>query len=190
MLRSCQLNLTSVVLHPGAHMGAGVTAGIRRAAASINAALAEIPPSGPRLLLETTAGQGSCLGSRFEELAAILSEIDHPERAGVCLDTSHIFAAGYDLRTEAATEKTLGQFSRIIGLEHLSLIHLNDSKKALGSRVDRHEHIGQGQIGLSAFSFLMNDSRLVKIPKILETPKESDGDRKNFECLKALIKTE
>ena len=116
LLRSAALDALAVVLHPGAHMGAGTDAGIRRAAANLNAVLADTPASAPRLLLETTAGQGSCLGSRFEELAAILSRIDDPQRVGMCLDTCHIFAAGYDLRTRSRREATLNAFDRIVGL--------------------------------------------------------------------------
>jgi deoxyribonuclease-4 len=187
LLRSAALGLHAVVLHPGAHMGSGVAAGIRRAAASLNSVFADTPPAPPRLLLETTAGQGSNLGRRFEELADILSRIDDPARVGVCLDTCHVFAAGYDVRTRAAFEATLQTFDRLIGLEHLHLIHFNDAKNPLGSRVDRHAHIGEGAIGLESFGFFMNDPRLQQIPKILETPKDRDGDRKNLTRLRQLM---
>jgi deoxyribonuclease-4 len=186
MLRSAALELTAVVLHPGAHMGEGVRSGLRRVAAGIDAVLTDTPP-GPILLLETTAGQGSSLGSRFEELAAIMAMTAFPERLGVCIDSCHVFAAGYDLRSTAAFDATLAEFDRTIGLERLLLIHLNDSKKPLGSHIDRHEHIGGGNIGLEAFGCFMNDPRLANIPKILETPKENDGDRNNLEKLKALV---
>ena len=188
MLRSAALALSAVVLHPGAHMGEGVQQGIRRVAAGIDAVLADTPP-GPYLLLETTAGQGSSIGSRFEELAAILAMTAFPERIGVCVDSCHVFAAGYDLRTAATFDATLAEFDRAIGLERLLLIHLNDSKKPLGSHIDRHANIGQGGIGLEAFGCFMNDPRLARIPKILETPKENDGDRTNLEKLRALIKS-
>ena len=187
LLRSADLDLSTVVLHPGSHMGSGEDAGIHRAADSLNSVLADTPATTPRLLLETTAGQGSCLGRRFEELAEILSRIDDPARVGVCLDTCHIFAAGYDLRTRTAFEYTLEAFDRIIGIEHLYLIHFNDAKNPLGSRVDRHAHIGEGAIGLAAFGFFMNDPRLRRIPKILETPKDQDGDRKNLDRLRRLL---
>jgi len=188
LLRAQALGLFAVVLHPGAHMGDGTGAGIRRAAAALNAVFAETPKAGPRLLLETTAGQGTCLGRRFEELADIMARVDDPQRVGVCLDTCHVFAAGYDLRSEAACRSTLEDFDRVIGIEHLYLIHLNDAKAALGSRIDRHAHIGAGCIGMEGFGFFINDPRFERMPKILETPKENDGDRKNLARLRNLLK--
>jgi len=142
-----------------------------------------------RVLLETTAGQGTGLGSRFEELAWLLAEVSFPQRLGICLDTCHVFAAGYDLRTAEAYEETMGEFERLIGLEKLKFFHLNDSKKELGSRVDRHEHIGQGHIGLNGFRALLNDSRFVSHPMTLETPKGKDlrEDRENLAILRGLI---
>ena len=135
------------MVHPGAHLGSGESAGLRAVAASLNRALEQHRDLRTRILLETTAGQGSHLGYRFEHLAEILSLVQEPERAGVCVDTCHIFAAGYDLRDGAGYHRTLDQLDRILGLIRVQAFHLNDSKRELGSRVDRHEHIGEGRIG-------------------------------------------
>ena len=142
-----------------------------------------------KIALETTAGQGSCLGDRFEHLAHIIASVREPERLCVCLDTAHIFAAGYDIGTEAGARKTFREFDRVIGLDRLVAIHLNDSKTERGSRVDRHEHIGKGKIGLDAFRFIMRNRRFAKIPKVLETPKGKDlaEDVTNMKTLRALI---
>ena len=143
-----------------------------------------------KIALETTAGQGSCLGDRFEHLAHIIDNVREPERLCVCLDTAHIFAAGYDIGNETAVQKTFREFDRVIGRDRLSAIHLNDSKTARGSRVDRHEHIGKGQIGLDAFRFIMRDRRFAKIPKVLETPKgkELKEDVANMKTLYGLLR--
>jgi deoxyribonuclease-4 len=185
--RADLLGVPYLVLHPGAHMGAGVDSGIRRIAGSLRRALEAAGPS-VRILLENTAGQGSCLGYRFEHLADLLDQIG-PGRAGVCLDTCHLFAAGYDIRTRAEYAKTMREFHRMIGLEHIAAFHVNDSKRELGSRVDRHTHIGQGCIGLDAFRYLMNDKRFSAIPKILETPKGPgiDQDLMNLAALRSLV---
>lgn len=188
MRRANDLGVPCLILHPGAHLGAGVQAGINRVARALNRAIDRVGPP-VRLLLETTAGQGSSLGSRFEELAAILERMRKPERAGVCLDTCHIFAAGYDIRSREGYEKTLREFDRLIGVGRIQAIHVNDSLKDLGSRVDRHSHIGKGRIGLEAFRCLVNDPRFVDVPKILETPKGEDmrEDRRNLAKLRALM---
>jgi deoxyribonuclease-4 len=188
MRRANDLGVPCLILHPGAHLGAGVQAGINRVARALNRAIDRVGPP-VRLLLETTAGQGSSLGSRFEELAAILERMRNPERAGVCLDTCHIFAAGYDIRSREGYEKTLREFDRLIGVGRIQAIHVNDSLKDLGSRVDRHSHIGKGRIGLEAFRCLVNDPRFVDVPKILETPKGEDmrEDRRNLAKLRALM---
>ncbi|MCJ7830442.1 MAG: deoxyribonuclease IV, partial [Desulfobacterales bacterium] len=144
-----------------------------------------------RLLFETTAGQGSSLGHTFAQLAILLERTGCPQNTGICLDTSHIFAAGYDIRTAETLERTLAEFEREIGLARLQLIHLNDSKKEFGSRVDRHEHIGRGCIGGEAFERIMNHRRLRAIPKIIETPKGQKGenwDRVNLERLRAFVR--
>ena len=149
---------------------------------------AVLPTTKTKIALETTAGQGSCLGDKFEHLAHIIANVREPERLCVCLDTAHVFEAGYDLATEAATKKMFAQFDRIVGLKHLAALHLNDSKTALGSRVDRHEHIGKGKIGLHAFRFIMRDRRFRKIPKVLETPKGKEllEDVENMKTLREL----
>jgi len=190
-VRAAQLGIPWVVHHPGAHMETGEAAGIKRIAEGINRVLCESQGNGPRLLLETCAGQGTTLGHTFEQLAAIMEKVEQSERIGFCLDTCHIFAAGYDIRTETAYHKTMTAFDAVLGLDRLKVIHLNDALRELGSRVDRHAHIGKGKIGLQGFSLIMNDERLAHIPKILETPKKEGGidwDRKNLDCLTAMLK--
>ena len=189
LTRADQLELPFLVLHPGAHLGASEEAGLDKIVASIDRLFRKIPKVKTRIALETTAGQGSCLGHRFEQIAYIIENAREPERLGVCLDTAHVFAAGYDISSEAAIRKTFREFDRVIGLDRLAALHLNDSKTALGSRVDRHEHIGKGKIGLGAFRFIMRDRRLRKIPKVLETPKGKDlaEDVANLKTLRGLL---
>jgi deoxyribonuclease-4 len=189
LTRAHQLELPFLVLHPGAHLGAGEQAGIEKIVASIDAIWAVIPKVKTKIALETTAGQGSCLGDKFEHLAAIIENVREPERLCVCLDTAHVFEAGYDIGSEAGVKKTFREFDRVIGLDRLAAIHLNDSKTARGSRVDRHEHIGKGQIGLDAFRFIMRDRRFRKIPKVLETPKDKNltEDVMNMKTLRGLL---
>lgn len=191
LIRSSLLGIPFVVLHPGSHMGFGETDGMGRITRSINTILSRTKNQTTRLLLETTAGQGSGIGSTFEQLAAILEQVEDKSRIGVCLDTSHLFAAGYDIRTAVSYNKTIHAFDSIVGLSHLYFIHLNDSKTALGSRVDRHEHIGKGHIGLKAFELFLNDARFFRIPKIIETPNPPGGkdwDKINLKRLKSLIR--
>jgi deoxyribonuclease-4 len=189
LIRADQLKLPFLVLHPGAHLGAGEEAGLESIIESIDRVLSGIPKIKTRIALETTAGQGSCLGSKFEHLAYIISRVREPERLCICLDTAHVFAAGYDIGSESAVRKIFHQFHRTIGLDRLVAIHLNDSKTARGSRVDRHEHIGKGKIGLAAFRFIMRNRRFRKIPKVLETPKSKDlrEDVENLKTLRALL---
>ena len=190
LIRSSMLNIPFVVLHPGAHMGKGEDKGISRIASSLNEIFEKNQGPGTRLLLETTAGQGSGLGHAFEQLASIIGQVNDVDRLGICLDTSHIFAAGYDIRTPASYRQTIEIFDSVIGIENLYFIHLNDSKKELGSRDDRHEHIGEGYIGIDAFKWFMNDPRFRDIPKIIETPKhkgDQDYDRVNLDRLRALV---
>jgi len=191
LTRADQLELPFLVLHPGAHLGAGEEAGLEKIVDSIDAVLRKIPRVRTKIALETTAGQGSCIGHRFEHLAHIIENVREPERVRVCLDTAHLFAAGYDISSEHSTRKTLREFDGMIGLGRLVAIHLNDSKTARGSRVDRHEHIGKGRIGLDAFRFIMRDRRFRKIPKVLETPKGKDlrEDVMNLKTLHRLAKT-
>jgi deoxyribonuclease-4 len=188
LLRADQLRLPFLVLHPGAHMGEGVPGGLAKVIASLDAVFAAIPKVKTRVALENTAGQGSCLGCEFQQLAAILEYVREPERLCVCIDTAHLFASGYDISTAAGTEKTFREFDRIVGRRHLAALHLNDSKTGLGSRVDRHEHIGKGQIGLEAFRYIMSAARFAKIPKVLETPKgkEMTEDVENLTILRGL----
>ena len=199
LIRSSCLGIPYVVLHPGSHMEAGEKEGITRIAESINKTFAEIfakaPEISTRLLLETTAGQGSSVGHNFEHLASIISKVEKKINPGICLDTCHIFAAGYDIRTMEYYRKTMDDFDSIIGFDRLCLIHLNDSKKELGSRVDRHEQIGLGYIGLDAFKYIMNDDRFIDIPKIIETPKgepkgkiDRDWDEINLKLLRQMVR--
>jgi len=188
LTRADQLELPFLVLHPGAHLGAGEEAGLEKVVTSIDRVFRKIPKVKTRIALETTAGQGSCLGHSFEQISYIIENVREPERLCVCLDTAHVFAAGYDIGSEAGARKTFREFDRAIGLDRLVAIHVNDSKTARGSRVDRHEHIGKGQIGLDAFRFIMRDRRFRKIPKVLETPKgkEMREDVINLRTLRAL----
>jgi len=186
-LNRCQaLGLPGLVIHPGAHGGAGVDEGIRRMTAAIHRVFDRTPAVRTRILLETTAGQGTALGRSADELAQILESIDVPERTGICLDSCHIFAAGYELRDREGYELTIHEFDAAVGLSSIRAIHLNDSRKPLGSFRDRHEHIGEGEIGEAGFRNLMSDRRLAGIPKILETPKEGAADRKNLASLRRL----
>jgi len=188
LTRGDQLELPFLVLHPGAHLGAGEEAGLKKIVASIDAVFRKVPKVNIRIALETTAGQGSCLGNKFEHLAYIISRVHEPERLCVCLDTAHVFEAGYDIGSESGVRKMFAQFDRAIGLCRLAAIHVNDSKTARDSRVDRHEHIGKGKIGLDAFRFVMRHRRFRKIPKVLETPKGKDlaEDVANLKTLRAL----
>ena len=188
LTRANQLELPFLVLHPGAHLGAGEEAGLEKIAKSIDRVLAKIPKVKTKIALETTAGQGSCLGEKFEHFAHIIDNVREPDRLCVCLDTAHVFAAGYDIGSEKAVRQTFREFDRVVGLDRVVAIHLNDSKTPRGSRVDRHEHIGQGQIGLNAFRFIMRDRRFRKIPKVLETPKgkELAEDVVNMKTLREL----
>jgi deoxyribonuclease IV len=188
LARSALLGVPYLVTHPGAHMGSGVDEGVQRVADALNRLFAAEPDQEVTVLLETTAGQGTALGRSFEELAGILTLIEDQRRAAVCFDTCHVFAAGYDLCDEASFATTMQAFDEIIGLERLRVFHLNDSKKGLGSRVDRHAHIGEGELGSEAFRLLLTDPRFANHPGILETPKDDDeeGDRRNMATLRQL----
>ncbi|MBD3315228.1 MAG: deoxyribonuclease IV [Chitinivibrionales bacterium] len=166
--RCSQLGLTSLNIHPGSHLSKITEEQCLAAIAeSINSALQET--SNVAVVLETTAGQGSNVGYRFEHLADIIEMVEDKSRIGVCLDTCHIFAAGYDIRTRTAYEKTMSEFDRVIGFSYLRGVHLNDAKVALGARVDRHQSLGKGTLGLDPFGFIMNDPRFEEIPMVLET---------------------
>lgn len=173
--RGAALGLDALVVHPGVHLGAGAEGGLVRVAAALDEVLAAVPAGAPRLLLEITAGQGTVLGSRLEELARIVELAACGERLGVCLDTCHAFAAGYPLHEAAGHEALLAELARLLGLARLGAIHLNDSQGACGSRRDRHANIGEGEIGTAAFRRLLRDERLRRVPMLLETPLGDDG---------------
>jgi deoxyribonuclease-4 len=189
--RADQLTIPYLIMHPGSHVGSGTEKGLQQLTANLDRALAQAGNAkSVMVLLETTAGQGTGLGTSFEELAYIMDKSAYSKRLGVCFDTCHAFTAGYDISSAAGYEKTFAAFDKIIGLERLKFFHLNDSKKGLGSKVDRHEHIGKGKIGLEGFRLLMNDPRFAEHPMVLETPKEKDlkEDIENLALLRSLIK--
>lgn len=187
--RCALLGIPAIVVHPGAHTGSGEENGLRREADALNRLFDAGIGAGVTVLLENTAGQGTALGWRFEHLARLLELVERRERLGVCLDTCHLLAAGYDIRTADTYAATMNEFARVVGLEQLKAWHLNDSQKDLGSRVDRHTHIGEGCIGLEAFRLLVNDPRFVDLPMIIETPKGKDmaEDVENLARLRALV---
>ncbi len=186
-LQRCHLlGIKGMVMHPGAHLDAGEAVGLERVRCAFDDILAQAPDD-VMILIENTAAQGSCLGGPFQHIATLLA--DYPaKRFGVCFDTCHACAAGYDLASETGYRDTMAEFDRLIGLERIQLFHVNDSKKERGARVDRHAHIGEGAIGRSGFANLMRDPRLAHIPKILETPKGEDDhmDRANLALLREL----
>ncbi|MDR3666648.1 MAG: deoxyribonuclease IV [Ignavibacteriaceae bacterium] len=190
-LKRCELlGIPHLNFHPGAHMGQGEEEGIKLIAESLNIAHTKTPGFKVTSMLEATAGQGSAIGYKFEHLRKIIDLVDDKKRMTVCIDTAHIFAAGYDIKNTVTYKKVISEFDTIIGLERLKCIHMNDSKKDLGSKVDRHEHIGKGFIGIEGFTNIMNDQKIKHIPKILETPKgkEQLEDIVNLNILKGLIK--
>jgi deoxyribonuclease-4 len=190
-LERCEiLGVTNLIAHPGAHVGAGEAEGIKTIAKSLAEIHTACPGYNVKITLEITAGQGSNLGYRFEQIANIMDATKENDRLRVCFDTEHAFAAGYDIRTPEGYERTFSEFDEAIGLERLAAFHLNDSKKEFHSRVDRHEHIGKGFIGIGAFGLLMNDKRFWGLPMCLETPKGPDlkEDRENLTLLRSLIK--
>lgn len=189
-LERCELlGLPGLVIHPGSHMGSGEEAGIARIASALDEVHGRLPGYGVQVWLEVTAGQGAHLGYTFSQLRSMLDSVQEPERLGICFDTAHAFAAGYELRTRQGYEATWTEFDEVLGLGQLRAIHLNDSKRELGSRVDRHEHIGQGLLGLEPFRFLLNDSRFRGIPMTLETDKGPDlaEDKENLALLRSLV---
>ena len=189
LVRAASLKIPFLISHPGSHRGQGVKSGLERFVHNLDSAITLSGTTTVSVLIETTAGQGTNLGSQFEEIAFILNEAQYGDRLGVCFDTSHVFAAGYDLRTPETYEETFSLFDRIIGLQRLKFFHLNDSKRPLASRVDRHEHIGRGEIGLQGFQLLLNDPRFQNHPMILETPKGKDlkEDKRNLKVLRSLV---
>jgi deoxyribonuclease-4 len=183
------LGILNLVAHPGAHIGAGEEEGIHIIARSLDEVHRACPGYNLQITLEITAGQGSCLGYRFEQIRRMFDATKENDRLRVCFDTQHAFAAGYDIRTKEGYDRTFAEFNETIGLDRLAAFHLNDSKKELNSRVDRHEHIGKGCIGLEGFRMLLNDSRFWGLPMCLETPKGPDlkEDRENLTLLRSLI---
>lgn len=187
------LGIPYLVIHPGSHVGGGEDQGLRQIAGALNRVFERRRDDRVKILLEMTAGQGTSLGYRFEHLSQITEMTERRDRLGVCLDTCHAFAAGYDFRTAKTYKKFLREFDRILGLSRLRLFHINDSKTGLGSRIDRHEHPGAGFIGLKPFSFFLNDPKFAHLPFLIETPKGKredglDWDRLNLNLLRSLIK--
>ncbi len=182
------LGVPFVVMHPGAHLGAGEKMGLQRIVSGLNEVFAATRGSRTRIALEITAGQGTCLGCKLEHLAAIIEAANNPERLGVCLDTAHLFAAGYDIRRPVEWDAVIKRLTGLIGLRKILAFHLNDSKTDLGSHVDRHAHIGHGKIGLTGFQHIVNDARFRKHPACLETPKGPDlkEDIQNLALLRSL----
>lgn len=188
--RAAVLGIPNVVLHPGAHMGDGAATGIARAAAIVNEVYADRPHlQATRLLFEVMAGQGTVIGRNLAELAALLSLTRDAAHTGICLDTCHLFAAGYEIRTREGYDSLMAEIDATVGTDAVHCWHFNDSKGDLGSHVDRHEHIGEGRIGTSAFAFILNDATWSHIPKLLETPKtvERTSDLKNMQALGSLL---
>ena len=189
-LERCELlGVPYVVAHPGAHTGSGREAGIQRIIEALDRLHADLPGYEVVTLLETTAGQGTTLGGQFEDLAEILNSVADPDRLGVCLDTCHIFVAGYDIRDAATYQEAMYSFDEIVGLPAIKAFHFNDSKGELGSHRDRHEYIGQGEIGPEGFRSFMNDERFAGLPALLETDKSDDlhEDREAIELLRSLV---
>jgi len=182
------LGIPWLVVHPGAHVGSGVPFGIARVAEALRRVLPK-SGTGAGVLLETTAGQGTTLGARFEELGEILKAAKHPERVGICFDTCHALAAGYEFRSASTYRETMTALDRAVGLDRLLGIHLNDSKGDLGCRRDRHEHIGKGALGLEAFRLVLTDRRFRDVPMVLETEKREDleEDRVNLNVLRSVL---
>jgi deoxyribonuclease IV len=191
--RCAALDIPFLVTHPGAHLGAGDEAGLRMIAEALDEVHRSLPGIKTITCLEVTAGQGTSLGWRFEHLQRIIAQVRQPERLAVCLDTAHLLAAGYDLTSATGYRTVLDELDRCLGLKLVRVIHVNDSKTARGSRVDRHEHIGKGKVSLEALRLMVNHPAFARVPKILETPKEDapDGrpwDAINLAALRAMLK--
>ena len=186
--RAKSLGTNFLVFHPGAHMGEGEEFCIKKIGKTLNEIIDEIDPESLKILIETTAGQGTNVGYKFEHLRDILAIVKNPGKFGICIDTCHIFAAGYDIRTKEAYDRTMDEFDKIMGIKNVFAFHLNDAKVELGSRVDRHENIGEGKIGKDAFGFIVNDKRFEKVPMVLETPGGDEFYKKNLSILRGLIR--
>jgi deoxyribonuclease-4 len=185
-----QLGVPFLVMHPGAHLGSGEESCLKQIVAGLDEVFRATKDSPVRVALENTAGQGSCLGHRIAHLAAVFDKVEQPKRLGVCLDTAHFFAAGYDIRTPKGWDAAISEVDKLIGLKQVLAFHLNDSKTDLSSRVDRHEHTGKGKIGRDAFRHIVNDPRFKNHPGCLETPKSRDlhEDVENLAVLRSLVK--
>ena len=188
MVRAKHLGVRYLIFHPGAHMGAGEQAGLKKVAESMNWAREEFGSGDVELILETTAGQGTYLGHSFEQLARIIGYLEDQKNVGVCFDTCQAYAAGYDIKTKKGYEATFELFDETLGMQYLKAVHLNDSKGKQGSRLDRHEQIGKGFIGMEGFKNLMNDERLEKIPMVLETPAGDKEYKQELKALRSLIR--
>jgi deoxyribonuclease-4 len=188
MRRCANLGIESLVVHPGAHLGSGEAAGVRRVADAVRRLIARPGLERVSILLESTAGQGTCIGHRFEHLGRVLAEADCGARLGVCIDTCHVLAAGYDLRSPRGYEAVFGELERVVGLGAVRAFHLNDSKTPLGSRVDRHAPIGQGHLGRKAFSRLLRDPRFAGLPMVLEVPGGVEGYRRDLALLRRMLR--
>jgi len=188
MVRAQHLGVKYLVFHPGSHTGSGETEGLRKISESMNWARSEFGGGTVQLVLETTSGQGSALGYSFDHLSRIIDMLDDRKNVGVCVDTCHVYAAGYDIKTKQGYARTMDLFDETVGLEYLKAVHLNDCKSAFGSRVDRHEQIGKGNLGLDAFKNLMNDKRLADVPMNLETPEGDKKYRQELKLLRSLIR--
>ncbi len=186
--RAEALGLSCVVVHPGSHVGEGADAGLARVVAALDEVIARTPGARVRVALENTAGAGRVLGRSFAELGQLLGRVARPDRLGVCIDTCHLFAAGYDVRTREGWQQALDECDSCVGLDRVIAFHLNDAASDLGSGLDRHAHIGRGRLGLAPFRRLLADRRLSKIPKVLETPKDPEpiADRRNLATLRRL----
>lgn len=183
------LRIPFIVIHPGAHSGMGVDSAVSQCAHALNTVFYRTRSCNTGILVETTSGQGSSVGWRFEHLAEIINRIKDQKRIGVCVDTCHLLTAGYDIRDRTTYRNTFREFDTVVGIKKIRAFHLNDSKTPLGSRRDRHAHIGKGYVGREAFRLLMNDERFIALPKVLETPKESgtEADRRNLKVLRSLV---
>ena len=189
--RCARLGIQKIVMHPGSHNGDGEEVGLKRVCEAFDQLFAQVPQFTGKVLLENTAGQGTNLGHRFEHLKTIIEGSSFRERFGVCFDTCHGFAAGYPIAERDGFLRTFEEFDQTVGISALGAFHLNDSKKGLGCRVDRHEHIGAGALGLEAFRLIMNEPRFALVPKFIETPKgdEDEMDRVNLTLLRSLVES-
>lgn len=188
--RAESLGLPYLIVHPGSHKDAGEAVGLMQFTENLQRLMSEFKNAKVQIVLETTAGQGASIGCKFEHFSEVLDRLDWPANIGLCVDTAHIFAAGYDISTKEGYEKVFREIDEVVGLDYIRVFHLNDSKTECGKRVDRHEHIGGGTIGENAFKMLMGDRRFAKVPMIIETPKAKGikDDEDNLKLLRSFIK--